>query len=145
MAKFALIFFWWGIWMVGIFWGNLWNFWRNNWKFFLGVSFSIYIFIHRQKNSAFFQNKKIRKKWEKETTYGSAWFFLGAHFCMGGKTGGKSISSVISTNFPLVGGKNCQLGKKSQNWGEKNPYFLTKSKGCVTYCWWPCHLHEKLS
>jgi hypothetical protein len=51
---------------------------------------------------------------------------------MGSKTGGKSISSIISTRFPFVGGKNCQLGKKSQNWGKKIPTSLQKQGVCHT-------------
>jgi hypothetical protein len=58
-------------------------------------------------------------------------FFWGS-FLYGGKTGGKSSSSVISTRFLFVGGKYCQLGKKSQNWGKKILTSLQKQGLCHT-------------
>jgi hypothetical protein len=45
---------------------------------------------------------------------------------MGGKTGGKSISSVISTRFPFVGAKQWPIG------GKKIPTSLQKQGVCHT-------------
>jgi hypothetical protein len=50
----------------------------------------------------------------------------------GGKTGGKSISSVISTRFLFVGGKYCQLEKNHKIRGKKIPTSLQKQGVCHT-------------
>jgi hypothetical protein len=59
--------------------------------------------------------------------------FFGGSFLYGGKKWGKTYFPVLfEPDFYLLGEKKCRLGKKSQKWGEKRPYFLTKTMACVT-------------
>ncbi len=78
------------------------------------------------------QNKKIGKKERKKLPMDQHEFFGGFIFVWVAKLGENLFPSVISTRFLFVGRKNCQLGKKSQNWGKKIPTSLQKQGVCHT-------------